>query len=79
MSDDTGQEPSMEEILASMTNVAEGVDTTLGALKLASSLNVEMPLTQAISTIMFQGVDPRQVVIGLMGRAPKPEWSDIPL
>ena len=67
----------LEEILSSMTNVAEGVDTTLGALKLASKLNVEMPLTQAISTVLFQGMDPRQAVIGLMGRAPRPEWSGI--
>ena len=67
----------LEEILASMTNVAEGVDTTLGALILASKLKVDMPLTQAMSTVLFQGVDPRQAVIGLMGRAPRPEWSGI--
>jgi glycerol-3-phosphate dehydrogenase (NAD(P)+) len=67
----------LEEILSSMKNVAEGVDTTVGALKLASKLNVEMPLTQAISSVLFQGVDPRRAVIGLMGRAPRPEWSGI--
>ena len=65
----------LEEILSSMTNVAEGVDTTRGALILASKLNVDMPLTQAISTVLFQGMDPCQAVIGLMGRAPRPEWS----
>ena len=65
----------LNDILSSMQNVAEGVDTTLGALELASRLNVEMPLTQAISTVLFQGVDPRQAVSELMGRAPRPEWS----
>ncbi|MQF48363.1 NAD(P)-dependent glycerol-3-phosphate dehydrogenase [SAR202 cluster bacterium AC-647-N09_OGT_505m] len=70
---------SLEGILSSMSNIAEGVDTTLGALKLASDLNVDMPLTQAISTVLFQGMDPRQAVIGLMDRAPRPEWSGIQL
>ena len=67
----------LEEILSSMKNVAEGVDTTICALELASRLKVDMPLTQAISTVLFQGMDPRQAVIGLMGRAPRPEWSGI--
>jgi glycerol-3-phosphate dehydrogenase (NAD(P)+) len=67
----------LQDILSSMKNVAEGVDTTLGALHLASRLNVEMPLTQAISTILFQNMDPRQAVTELMGRAPRPEWSGI--
>jgi glycerol-3-phosphate dehydrogenase (NAD(P)+) len=69
----------LEEILSSMTNVAEGVDTTLGALRLASELNVDMPLTQAISMVLFEGMDPRQAVTDLMGRAPRPEWSGIQL
>ena len=67
----------LEEILSSMKNVAEGVDTTTAALELASRLKVDMPLTQAISTVLFQGMDPRQAVADLMGRAPRPEWSGI--
>jgi glycerol-3-phosphate dehydrogenase (NAD(P)+) len=63
----------LQEILFSMNNVAEGVDTTLGALELASRLKVEMPLTQAISNVLFQNMDPRQTVVDLMGRAPRPE------
>lgn len=67
----------LEEILAAMKNVAEGVDTTVGALQLASRLNVDMPLTRALSTVLFQGMDARQAVMGLMSRAPRPEWSGI--
>lgn len=68
---------SLEKILSSMQNVAEGVDTTVGALALASRLNVDMPLTQAIYTILFEGVNPRDAVIELMNRAPRSEWLGI--
>ena len=67
----------LEEVLSSMKNVAEGVDTTVGALTLASRLNVEMPLTQAIGDVLFQGLNPLQAVADLMGRAPGPEWSGV--
>ena len=69
----------LPEILSSMGNVAEGVDTTVGALQLASRLGVDMPITQAISDVLFNGVDPRQAVAALMGRAPQPEWAGIRL
>ena len=69
----------LPEILAAMGNVAEGVDTTVGALKLASRLGVDMPITQAISDVLFNGVDPREAVAALMGRAPQPEWAGIRL
>lgn len=67
----------LPEILSSMGNVAEGVDTTVGALTLAGRLGVDMPITQAISDVLFNDVDPRQAVAALMGRAPQPEWADI--
>ena len=69
----------LPEILSYMGNVAEGVDTTVGALQLASRLGVDMPITQAISDVLFNGVDPRQAVAALMGRAPQPEWAGIRL
>ncbi|MBF8267539.1 MAG: Glycerol-3-phosphate dehydrogenase [Dehalococcoidia bacterium] len=68
---------SLEEIRSSMKNVAEGVDTTVAALKLASRLKVDMPIAQATYRVLFQGLNPRQAVMELMGRAPRPEWSGI--
>ncbi len=68
----------IKEILASMENVAEGVDTTAAAVKLAQKLGVEMPITQAAYRILFEGLDPRQAVAELMGRAPQPEWVGVP-
>ncbi len=67
----------IEEVLSSMQNVAEGVDTTRAALTLAARLDVDMPLTQAISAVLFRGVDPRSAVAELMGRAPRSEWAGL--
>jgi len=69
---------SPKEILASMQNVAEGVDTTAAALKMAQELGVAMPITQATYRVLFEGLDPRQAVAELMGRAPQPEWAGVP-
>ncbi|MFC1935980.1 NAD(P)H-dependent glycerol-3-phosphate dehydrogenase [Chloroflexota bacterium] len=68
---------SLQEILASMQNVAEGVDTTSAAVKMAQELGVEMPITQATHRVLFEGLDPRQAVAELMGRAPQPEWAGV--
>ena len=67
----------VEEVLSLMRNVAEGVDTTPAALTLASRLGVDMPLTQAISAVLFRGVDPRSAVAELMSRAPRSEWAGL--
>ncbi len=67
----------LDEVLTSMQNVAEGVDTTRAALTLAARLGVDMPLTQAISAVLFRGVEPRSAVAELMGRAPRSEWAGL--
>lgn len=67
----------LDEVLTSMQNVAEGVDTTRAAITLASRLGVDMPLTQAISGVLFRGVEPRSAVAELMGRAPRSEWAGL--
>ncbi len=66
---------SLEEIMSSMTQVAEGVDTTRAALRLAASLGVEMPITQVTHDVLFEGLEIRQAIADLMGREPVPEWS----
>lgn len=63
----------LNDILANMQNVAEGVDTTAVAMKMAHKLNVEMPITEATYRILFEGLNPKQAVTELLGRAPQPE------
>ena len=66
---------SLQEIVGAMTQVAEGVDTTRAALRLAASLGVEMPITQVTHDVLFEGLEIRQAIADLMGREPVPEWS----
>ncbi len=67
----------LDEILTSMDNVAEGVDTTVAALHLAEELGVEMPIAQTTYRVLFQGLEPQRAVAELMGRTPRPEWTGI--
>ena len=46
-------------------------------VSLAARLGVDIPLTQAISAVLFRGVDPRSAVAELMGRTPRSEWAGL--
>lgn len=63
----------LADILSSTRSVAEGVTTTRAALQLAAHYHVEMPITQQLSMILFEGLDPRKAVPELMMRGPKGE------
>ena len=69
----------LKVILESMSYVAEGVDTTVAALRMAEGLGVEMPITEYTNKVLFEGMEPEVAVKELMARAPKPEWEGIPL
>ncbi len=67
----------LEEVLAGMKSVAEGVTTTKAAKALAERFGIEMPITHTIHAILFEGKNPRQGVIELMLRDPKDELEGI--
>jgi glycerol-3-phosphate dehydrogenase (NAD(P)+) len=71
-----GKGESLEDILASMKMVAEGVRTTKAARKLAQQQQVEMPIVEEVHHILFEGKPPKQATADLMLREPKPElWG----
>ncbi len=71
-----GRGERLEEILAGMTAVAEGVRTAEAARDLAARHGVEMPIVGAVYSILYENVDPRRALALLMSREPKPErWS----
>ncbi len=63
----------LNDVLASMTMVAEGVNTTKAALRLAEIHQVDMPIARAVSTVLFEGRPAGQVLRDLMTRPPQPE------
>ncbi len=71
-----GQGESLDEILADMTAVAEGVKTASGVRELARRHQVEMPITEQVFAIVEEGRSPPEALRALMERDPKPEeWS----
>lgn len=63
----------LDDILKSTHTVAEGVTTTKAALQLAKFYGVDMPITQQLSHVLFDGLDPHKAVPELMMRDPKGE------
>ncbi|MBV9706563.1 MAG: NAD(P)-dependent glycerol-3-phosphate dehydrogenase [Chloroflexi bacterium] len=72
-----GSGEKLEDILKSVHTVVEGVTTTQAALQLAVRYDVEMPITEQLSLVLFEGLDPRQAVAELMMRDPKGELEGI--
>ena len=58
----------LEDILASLGAVAEGVNTCRSTVALAERYGVEMPISRAVHRVLFEGQDPRQAVVQLMTR-----------
>lgn len=58
-----------------MDGVAEGVGTTLVAWNLAQRLGLEMPITEKIYQVLYQGADPRQAASELMSAEARHELS----
>ncbi len=68
-----GKGDKLETILSSMQAVAEGVRTAHAALGLARRHGVDMPITQEINAVLFEGKSCRKAVSDLMEREAKPE------
>ena len=67
------QGQTLPAILEQLGHIAEGVHTCAEVLRMADTLKVEMPITQAVHRVMFEGLSPRQALEDLLAREPKPE------
>ena len=66
---------SLAEITESMNGVAEGVGTTFVAWNLAQQMGLEMPITEKIYQVLYEGVDPHQAASQLMTAEARHELS----
>lgn len=73
LGEEIGRGRTLQEIEGEMTMVAEGVRTTLSVRALAQKHGIEMPITEAVHAVLFDGADPRALVDDLMTRAAKRE------
>lgn len=72
-----GQGRALDEVLATMGMVVEGVKTTKTAYALARQYGVEMPITEQLHEVLFSGKQPQAAVEDLMGRGRTHEIEEI--
>ncbi len=71
-----GKGRKLKEIVEEMAMVAEGVTTTESVYQLALRNDVEMPITNQVYQILFEGKEPRVAIQELMSRETKQEvWT----
>ena len=68
-----GRGEALDDIIASMNMVAEGVKSSRAIVGLADRAEVEMPLARAVVAVCHEGASPQAMVEHLLGRDPKPE------
>lgn len=64
----------ISDILSRSRSVAEGVTTTRSAYQLSQRYSIEMPITTEVYRTLYEDKNPRDAVMDLMTRAPKPEF-----
>jgi glycerol-3-phosphate dehydrogenase (NAD(P)+) len=70
-----GRGRALEEVLAGMTEVAEGVRTTRALRLLGERRGVEMPITREVHAVLYEGKSARVAVETLMSRPPRDEFE----
>ncbi|MGZ4713551.1 MAG: NAD(P)H-dependent glycerol-3-phosphate dehydrogenase [Acidimicrobiia bacterium] len=68
-----GQGRQLDDIVAEMKMVAEGVKSTEAVLDLAARHGVEMPIAEQVGAVLYEGRTPGDIVPALMLREAKPE------
>ena len=59
---------TLEDVIKELGHVAEGVNCAHTVRDLAQKMNVEMPLTRAVASVLFDGVSIKEAVAQLMAR-----------
>jgi glycerol-3-phosphate dehydrogenase (NAD(P)+) len=68
-----GRGRSLEEVLAGMEMVAEGVSTARAARTLARRAGIEMPIVEQVAAVLFEGRRPGEAIDALLAREPRRE------
>lgn len=68
-----GKGESLDVIIRTTDSIIEGVATTASVQRLAARLGVDMPITDAVHRILFEGLKPAEALALLMEREAKAE------
>ena len=72
--EELGRGRTLAEITSSMSEVAEGVNTTRAVRNLARMLSVEMPITDQVCAVLYEGKSARAAATELMTRPLREEF-----
>ncbi|MBU3693404.1 MAG: NAD(P)-dependent glycerol-3-phosphate dehydrogenase [Rhodocyclaceae bacterium] len=70
-----GRGESLEAAAAALGQVAEGVKTAQAVARLGREMGVELPITDAVCSVLFDGVPAQQAVAALLAREPRAEFG----
>jgi glycerol-3-phosphate dehydrogenase (NAD(P)+) len=73
-----GRGQTIDEIVAAMNMVAEGVKSSKAVLDLSVRVGVEMPIAEQVVAVLYEGKQASEIVPALMQREAKPELHGIP-
>lgn len=62
-----------DEAVKQVGMVVEGINALPATMKLSRAYGVEMPIAEAVNNVVFQGSDPREMVMDLMKREKRAE------
>ena len=63
-----GQGKSLDETLKEVGMVVEGVNALVAAKQLSNKYHVEMPIVNAVYSVIYEGVNPKEAVVKLFNR-----------
>jgi glycerol-3-phosphate dehydrogenase (NAD(P)+) len=66
--EELGKGKTLEEVSGELSEVAEGIKTALAVKRLADRANLEMPITNQVKAVLYDGKPARDAVVELMGR-----------
>jgi glycerol-3-phosphate dehydrogenase (NAD(P)+) len=67
------QGKSLDAVVKELGHVAEGVPCAKAVRELSRRLGVDMPITHAVASVLFDGMQPADLVQGLLARDPRHE------
>lgn len=71
--DAIGRGEKLEDIEKNMGMIIEGVSTAKAAYELSQQLNIDMPITETIYKVLYEGLDPRAGILEIMRRETRSE------
>ena len=75
--EELGKGRSLDEVIADMNMVAEGVKSSKAILAIAEHRGVDMPIVEHVVKVVHEGMEPTEMVRSLMARDPKPEFHGL--